>query len=244
MLLKIGTYNIRLSAADDGVNSWKYRAEKLCTYVQSLNLDVLGVQEAMHDQVLALDKALPNYVRIGVGREDGLTQGEYCALFVRNQLQVWKSGTFWFSDAPTVPNSRSWGNQITRITTWVELETELGAILITNSHLDHQSDESRRKSVLALLEFAKPHNPNAIMMGDFNMAPSDPNLRPLFAVAKDALHAASESKSTFHGWQFGEDGSQIDYIFCGPHFEFFTAESPRVPYSDHYPVIANVNFLG
>jgi endonuclease/exonuclease/phosphatase family metal-dependent hydrolase len=214
-------------------------------FLQSLNADVIGIQEALGDQVDFLDHGLASYNRFGVGREDGAREGEHCAIYVRRELQVVRNGTFWFSDTPSVPNSRTWGNRITRITTWIELQSELGKFVVTNSHLDHESDPSREKSVKALVAFLEPWGANFVSMGDFNMPPSSPNLHPLFLHAVDALHAVQKGgKSTFNGWNFTEAGDQIDFMFCGPHFVVETADSLRVPYSDHYPVVATVTFRG
>lgn len=243
--LKVVTYNIRLSAGNDGPNSWPFRAKRLCEYVAELDADIVGIQEALPDQVEALEKALPGYQRYGVGREDGKSKGEHCAIYIRSSLKATASGTFWFSDTPTVPNSMHWGNRITRITSWVKIEHPAGQIVVTNSHLDHESDESRRKSVLALTEFLEPYQISFLALGDFNMAPSNPNLQPLFKLGKDALAEADMAgKATFHGWNFGEGTDQIDYIFAAPHFELLDADSPRVPHSDHYPIVATYRFLG
>ena len=243
--LKVVTYNIRLSAGNDGPNSWPFRAKALCQYVADLKADIIGVQEALPDQVEALKLALPEYRHIGVGREDGLSQGEHCSIYLHPNLTVMASGTFWFSDTPTIPNSRTWGNRITRITTWARVRKDDAEFLVTNSHLDHESDESRRRSVLQLQAFLSESAAPFLALGDFNMPPTSPNLKPLFVVATDALAGIGQGgKSTFHGWGPDEGTNQIDYIFASEAFALISAESPRVPHSDHYPVIAACDLLG
>ncbi|MDX2066287.1 MAG: endonuclease/exonuclease/phosphatase family protein [Fimbriimonadaceae bacterium] len=243
--IRIATYNIRLSAGNDGPNAWPLRKDALAEYLRGLQLDVLGVQEALPDQVEFLERELPNFRRFGVGREDGDTQGEHCAIYVREDWVVARHGTFWFSDTPRVPNSRTWGNQITRITTWIELHAAARPWLITNSHLDHQSDPSRRESVRALCRFLERCPLDFLALGDFNMPPANPNLAPLFRMGKSAMAEAGDAnRPTFHGWQFGEGSDAIDFIIAGPHFELRSAGSPRVPHSDHYPVIAEYNWMG
>ena len=85
--LKVVTYNIRLSAGNDGPNSWQFRAKRLCDYVAELDSDIDGIQEALPDQVEALEQALPGYQRYGVGREDGKSKGEHCAIYIRSSLR-------------------------------------------------------------------------------------------------------------------------------------------------------------
>lgn len=50
------------------------------------------------------------------------TAGEYAAILYRaDRFELLASGTFWFSGTPEVPGSTSWGNHVTRISTWARL---------------------------------------------------------------------------------------------------------------------------
>ena len=70
---------------------------------------------------LGLPPRLPFY---GVGRDDGKRQGEYAGIYYRRdrfERDVTEEGTFWLSDTPEVPGSKSWGNSYPRVVTWIRL---------------------------------------------------------------------------------------------------------------------------
>src|SRR5690625_7604310 len=63
-------------------------------------VDIVGVQEALSRQLEDLDLLLPEFSRIGVGRDaDG--GGEYSAILYReSRFEVLDQGTFWLSQTP------------------------------------------------------------------------------------------------------------------------------------------------
>jgi len=78
--LSIATFNIRLDVASDSPNHWKNRKEKVVSQVLFHQWDVLGVQEALPNQVADLKALLPAYGFTGVGREDGDNKGEFSGI--------------------------------------------------------------------------------------------------------------------------------------------------------------------
>ncbi len=172
--LGVMSFNIRYGTANDGDNRWPLRREFLMDVVRQDNADVIGLQEALHEQIVEMTTSLPAYGVIGVGRDDGKTRGEYAAiLYRRDRFHVAESGTFWFSDTPSVVASTSWGNTITRICTWARLiDRQGGAFWVFNVHLDHQSQPSRERSTALLAERIRtrpmPTEP-VIVTGDFNV---------------------------------------------------------------------------
>src|ERR1043165_481830 len=116
--IKVMTDNIRLDVASDGVNQWSNRKEKLPALIAKYNPDLIGLQEAMHHQLMDILKALPQYGYIGVGRDDGKEKGEYSAiLYKKDKFTVASDKTSWLSETPKVPGSKSWDAAITRILT-------------------------------------------------------------------------------------------------------------------------------
>lgn len=94
------SYNIRLDTKADGVNQWGNRIEKVSDLIKKHNPDLLGVQEALHNQMLDLQKHLPNYQFVGVARDDGKEKGEYSAIFYKkDKFDVLKQNTFWLSES-------------------------------------------------------------------------------------------------------------------------------------------------
>ena len=255
------SFNIRYSTANDGDNHWKLRREFLFDVVREAAADLVGLQEALDDQVQALVSALPQYGVVGVGRDDGRTRGEYAAiLYRRDRFRVSDAGTFWFSDTPEVVASRSWGNSITRICTWVRfIDRDGRAFWHYNVHLDHQSQPSRERSAALLAERIAARRiltEPVIVTGDFNAGESNAAVTRLTAPQGGAAapfvdtfrvrHPDEATVGTFTGFKFGQTtGDKIDYVFVQPGTDVLSAEivrtsrNDRYP-SDHFPVVARI----
>jgi len=254
--VRVMTFNIRYGTADDGPDRWELRREMLLGVVKDFDPDLLGVQEALRDQLDVLAEALPGHVCVGVGREaDG--GGEYSALFYRrSRFDLAAADTVWLSDTPDAPGSRSWGNQLPRICTWAQLldRTDSRRFTFFNTHWDHQSQPARERSgqVMATLvaERTAAGEP-ALVTGDYNagednaaianLTRSGELLRDTFRV----VHADEQTVGTFNGFQGRTDGPKIDAVFVTPEWQVVeadivrTQESDRYP-SDHFPVTATV----
>jgi endonuclease/exonuclease/phosphatase family metal-dependent hydrolase len=265
--LRITTSNIRYGTADDGVNAWDKRRELLFTVLKAQDFDSVGLQEALDFQLKELDVELSDYSRVGVGRDDGKTKGEYSAiLYKKAKYEAVANGTFWFSDTPEVPGSMSWGNTLPRICTWARLKNLQtgGYYYHFNVHLDHISVPSRQKSsqLLAARIVARPEQADPVIVtGDFNAEPvmgDEVTIPYLLGTAKiddmqnpfvmeDAwlkLHPGDPDDTTHHSFKGGTTGGiHIDYIFYGPKVSATSAEIVHthegdVYPSDHYPVSA------
>ena len=259
--LSVMSFNIRYGTANDGEDRWALRRTFLFDVVREANADLVGLQEALDAQVNELLVALPHYGVVGVGRDDGRTRGEYAAiLYRRDRFRVSDAGTFWFSDTPEVVASRSWGNTITRICTWARFVDRDGrAFWHYNVHLDHQSQPSRERSTVLLVEriLARrlPAEP-AIVTGDFNAGEANPAVTtmtaprgggaPLFIDTFRARFPDERTAGTFTAFKFGDTGGdKIDYVLVPPGTEVLdaaivrTSRSERYP-SDHFPVTARI----
>src|SRR5829696_8070475 len=153
--LNVMTFNIRLNIALDSLNAWPYRKDKVASQVLFHDVQLLGVQEALHDQVMDLKERLPNFKYAGGGRDDGKEKGEYSAIFYdTTRLQVLQSQTFWLSLTPEVPGSKSWDAAITRIVTWGKMRDKKTnkVFFAFNTHFDHMGKEARRESAKLLLK--------------------------------------------------------------------------------------------
>lgn len=255
--LAVMSFNIRYGTANDGENRWPLRRDFLMDVVRQDNADIIGLQEALHDQIVEMTTALPAYGVIGVGRDDGATRGEYAAiLYRRDRFHVAGSGTFWFSDTPSVVASKSWGNSITRICTWARLVDRTGgAFWVFNVHLDHQSQPSRERSTALLAERIRgrsPHEP-VVVTGDLNVGENNAALpmlvggtAPLLVDTFRRLHPAATEVGTFTGFDMSRTtGDKIDYVLVTPGVDVVqaaivrTAKNGRLP-SDHFPVTATL----
>jgi endonuclease/exonuclease/phosphatase family metal-dependent hydrolase len=109
--LILGSFNVRYDNPDDAKrgNGWPQRAPVIAGMIRFHNFDVLGTQEAYRNQLDDLQKLLPGYDHVGVGRDDGRTKGEHAAIFFKkDKFRLLESGTFWLSETPDEPGVRGW----------------------------------------------------------------------------------------------------------------------------------------
>ncbi len=215
------TFNIRYGTADDGDNAWPLRRGLLSEVVEDFGPDIMGVQEGLALQLQELAGSLPDHDWLGVGRDDGKAAGEFSAIFYRKtRFDLLEEGTFWFSDTPEVPGSMTWGNSLPRICTWARFLDRRArrTVVVFNLHWDHQSQPSRERAALLLLQRirSRAHPEDwVIVTGDFNAGETNPAFRSLVASTDPSLqdsyrvlHPDSEAVGTFHGFQGGGRGRQ------------------------------------
>lgn len=176
--LNVMTFNIRYNTLRDSANAWSFRKDLVSNQILFHEVHILGVQEALYDQIQDLQKRLPAYRRVGVGRDDGATKGEFSAIFFDStRLKMVTSGTFWLSPTPSVAGSKGWDAALPRIATWVTLRDKQSksTVTIINTHLDHQGVQARKESAHLILQKLAAMRPreNSIVMGDLNSIPSD-----------------------------------------------------------------------
>ena len=256
------TFNIRYNTANDSLNAWPYRKDKVASQVLFHDVSLLGVQEALHGQIVDLKDRLPLFKYLGVGRDDGREGGEYSAIFYdTTRLQALQSGTFWLALTPDVPGSKSWDAAITRIVTWARFrDRRNGKFFFSfNTHFDHMGKEARRESATLLLQKVASISGNtpAIITGDFNATPDDEPIRvildkgnPLHLVNAKERSATTHygPAGTFNGFGPKErDDQPIDYIFLKgrwrvkKHATLSQTWGGRFA-SDHFAVLATIGY--
>jgi len=248
------TFNIRYGTASDGDNSWEKRKEIFFDVLKKEKADVIGLQEALKFQLDEIKTLFPQYEQLGVGREDGKTEGEYSAiLYLKEKFKTDSTGYFWFSDTPEVPASKSWGNNVTRICTWALLKDYAAGkgFYFYNLHIDHESQNSREKSAELLIRKAKVKNLPVIITGDFNAGEDNAAIKYIlsngFTDSYRKLYPEEKAVNTYHAFKGGAIGDKIDYIFYSGNLKVFDAaiirrnKDGRYP-SDHFPVNAVLGF--
>lgn len=252
--LTVMSFNIRYGTASDGDDAWPHRRALLIETIAGRQPDVLGLQEALRFQLDELASALPGYGEIGVGREDGVTAGEYAAiLYRRERVTPETTGTFWLSATPEIPGSTTWGNRITRICTWaVFVDGQTGRrFAVANVHLDHESQPSREQAValvLARLDALAPGLP-VVLLGDFNAGEDNPAVAAVraagFTDTYRAVRPEDRFAGTFGAFRGDSTGAKIDYVFVrGPWVveaaDILRRRSGTRDPSDHFPVVARL----
>lgn len=258
--INVMSLNIRLNTPSDSLNAWPYRKDKLASQVLFHEVHLLGVQEALHNQMVDLEERLPRFKYVGVGREDGKEKGEYSAIFYdTSKLQVLSTETSWLSQTPDVPGSKSWDAAITRIVTWAKFrEKKSGKIFFAfNTHFDHIGKVARRESAHIILRTVKEiaGNVPAVITGDFNAVPTDEPIQ-VITNKNDALHLVNAIEKTltphygptgtFTGFRQKEVNDQpIDYIFLKGKWKVLKHATLSQSWdgrfaSDHFAVLATI----
>ncbi len=248
--LKVMTFNIRYGTANDGANSWEFRKENVVKTIKEFTPDLLGLQEALKFQIDELMHEMPDYAYVGVGRDDGKNMGEYsCIFYLKNRFLVDSTETFWFSETPDIVASKSWGNNITRICTWVRLYDKLSDkdFYFFNVHLDHESQSSREKSTELLVRVMNERTFPIILTGDFNCGDENPAIKTILSSGLvDTYRIVNEkqlNEGTFNSFKGETEGEKIDFIFATKNFLVRQSKIMRTSYdgkfpSDHFPVTA------
>lgn len=257
------SFNMRYDNQGDGANKWDNRKYDVVNTIRDYQVDLLGTQELLNHQVDFLKHELKGYNQVGVGRIDGKTQGEYSAIFYKNdRFTELNSGNFWLSKNPEAIGVKGWDAACERIATWALLKDNRTGkeIFFINTHFDHVGKKAQKESAKLLKRKIKELKGNAdcvLVTGDFNITPANPAIAELQKPEKD-IHLidsrAVAEKVDGPAWSFHDFGkldynkrSLIDYVFvsegakvASQHVIFNPEASKCV--SDHAPVLSVVEF--
>ena len=258
--LNVMTFNIRYNTVADSMNGWPYRKDKVASQILFHEAHIIGVQEALHEQIMELQQLLPQYKYKGVGRDDGKEKGEYSAIFYdTTRLQALQSKTFWLSESPGVAGSKSWDAAITRIVTWIKFRDKKTKKIFFafNTHFDHIGKVARMESAKILLQKVKEIGGStaSVITGDFNATPGDEPVQ-LITDRSNPLHLVDSKEislkphygpsGTFNGFKEKEQDDQpIDYIFLKGSWKVLNHATISQTWqgrfaSDHFSVLATL----
>jgi endonuclease/exonuclease/phosphatase family metal-dependent hydrolase len=257
------TFNIRTSNGRDGENSWSYRKDLVVDTIERFAPQVVGLQEALDEQIEYLDTMLPDYRWLGIDRglNGGFGLSESTPIFYRHgQLSPIESGNFWLTSTPDVPPQRPTGDRRRRgggrIVTWARFHhRETGRqVYVFNTHFTLRRGASQLDSadLIATRVAALPEGTAVVAMGDFNNSAEDSDTWRVATSRglRDAWLLADERRgptATYGDFRPpGDDLTErVDWILvAGPIGVRFVEtvlhnEGGRYP-SDHYPVVARL----
>ena len=258
--LNVMSFNVRYDNPEDGDQNWKFRKDHVTQVVRFHEVDFVGMQEVLHNQLMDISERLPQYSFVGVAREDGKKDGEYAPIFyLKDKFKCIDSGTFWLSETPSKP-SLGWDACCNRIATWAvfeDLESHQ-ELIVLNTHFDHIGERARSNSARLLLEKINglANGRTVIVTGDFNATPdSEPIKKIIGDHGQFALVNSSEKTQLSYGpqWTFHDFGripmtkrKTIDYVFVNSNVEVLkyavlSEEINGVYLSDHCPVLVQLN---
>ena len=262
--MRVGSYNVRLSTGDKGTpNAWDARKADLVELVRRLDLDVFGMQEVKPDQAQYFRENLSEWEFVGDHRGADRRSDEASPVFFRKtRFEALDKGTFWLSETPDVPASKSWGTACTRICTYLVLRDRRTGrkFCFANTHTDHVSELARKNGMELIIARMKKFGSGCpiVFTGDHNCSRDEAPAVAMRKVLKDARDVAEVRDSgplnTFQGFgkHVGLDAAsaqklRIDYIYVsdGVIVHDFMTHGDKRPGgglypSDHYPVTATI----
>jgi endonuclease/exonuclease/phosphatase family metal-dependent hydrolase len=255
---QFATYNIRFANPNDIGNLWKDRSPHLINQIMFHKMDIIGIQEGLNHQLEDMKAGL-GFPYIGVGRDQGGTEGEYSAIFYNPEIfEVIEQKTFWLSESPDQP-SKGWDAALNRVCTWGRFKTKKGnkEFYVFNIHYDHIGQLAREESsklVISKIKEINKKNLPVIFMGDFNVTPDNPAYQTVIQNSdlKDSRLTSQRpsigNQGTFNGfiWDKLPDGI-IDHIFVSPNITVLRhgilTDNYGMKYpSDHFPVMVEVTW--
>ena len=257
--LKWATMNVRYDNPADSLNNWKYRKDAVAGFIRNQDVDVIGLQEVLNNQLEDLKSRLPEYAEVGVGRDDGKSGGEHVPIFFkRERFDLLDSNTFWLSQYPDSAGFVGWDGACTRIATWAKLkDKESGRIFFAmNTHLDHVGREAQKKGALLVMEKirALAEGMPVVLTGDFNVSDTS-DVYAILTNSEFRLHDAHKIAETTCGPEytahnFGrhplENRKRIDFVFVSPEINVkeSSIEQERAEegffLSDHNPQVVTL----
>lgn len=268
--LRVGTFNVRNSAAVDGEWAWSNRRATLIDLVRANAPDLIGFQEVLPDQQQHLAEDLAEYDSVATHRDDGVGYGEAASVFFkRDRFDKLDAGTFWLSPDSDRPGPAAWDAACPRICTWAVLHDKSAGrnVAVFNTHFDHEGDLARLESAALVVRHLAALEETAILMGDFNATEDSPVYVAVFDAARAAgrpltdAHRAvhpmrTANEASFHGFtaerldapQSATAGLRIDWIL---HDDGLRAIDSRIGpatdaagrfASDHAPVWAELHY--
>ena len=268
--IRILSINVRYSTANDGANNWANRKDFMTSVIAEGNYDFVGTQETvMHpnpdlNQVTYIASKLPEHGVLGRSREVNPEAGE--AMMIYYKKDRWKMDetdqeTFWLSDTPEVPGSKTDPKAGCPRSVTAALFHELKDgqptgrnMYVYNTHFDHMSEEVRQRGTKQLMNRVaarKNKEIPVVVMGDMNCGEHSPAIRfmkgePMTLDGQewnspyplaDSFRAANPDAAdvgTFTGFK-APGKEKIDYIFISPDLKTLSAEIIRTQQDDRYP---------
>jgi endonuclease/exonuclease/phosphatase family metal-dependent hydrolase len=253
MEVTVMSFNIRYDTEYDGSNAWCKRNFLVRDVIEKYNCDFVCIQESLVHQAHFLEKNLSEYKSVFRSREFNSDEGESVPIFYQyKKWEVVEYETFWLSETPYAAGSVNWGNSLPRIVTWIKfrnLSTQQ-LYFVYNTHLDHESKNSRHKSVEMIVNHisSKVQNTPFVLTGDFNeengMAIKYLINSKLNPIDTFSILPESEREGTFHLWN-GKSFDRYDFIFVSPDTQILETtiikdnDKRRYP-SDHFPIMSRL----
>ena len=268
--IRVLSINVRLSTANDGENSWGKRRDFMTDIIVQGDYDFIGTQETMmhrdpeFNQVTFIASKLPGHGCFGRSREVDTESGEAMMIYYKQSRWTMDDSdhaTFWLSDTPDVPGSKTDPEAGCPRTVTVALFHEINAgeptgkkIYVYNTHFDHLSENARQRAAKQLMEHIasrKNRDVPVVVIGDMNCGEQSPAIRFMKGGSMQldgqtwespyklvdtfrVVHPDATEVGTFNGFRAPRQ-AKIDYVFVSPALRTHSAEIIRTQREGRYP---------
>ncbi len=257
--IRFANYNMRvITAADTAERAFTQREPFILKRISDHDFDIIGAQE-VNDQMKAslMEKLAGTYSVVGEGRRAD-RKGEGAPIFFKtSRFELLDWGSFWLSETPDIPGSKSWDASVERIATWTKfLDKATGKkFFYINTHFDHRGPISRTMAANILLEKARELHDGlpVFFTGDLNTGSTTEAIAILSdnELVKDSYTSSETApagrKSPYYAYDFDRsDSDRGDYIFVPKDATVLSYACidddirDREYSSDHCPVLVEV----
>ena len=218
--------------SNDTLQTWNYRKDGIINLIKSNPLDIFCIQQVLIDHINDIASKIPGFDWVGVGCEDGVSQGEYAPIFYdARKYQLKEHGTFWLSKNSGKPGIEG----ICTYACFEDYETrENFQIFNTNfEHLDLREEDAARL-IMNMINELSGRKIAVLLTGDFSSVEKNFPIRYL------RRKLDYENKENF-------ERTDVNYIFVNKHLHIVKQEIVDIPsavYPEKYwPVYVETLYL-
>ena len=257
--IRFANYNMRVITSQDSLDRDFYQRKPfILKRIADHDFDIIGAQEVNDAMKESLMEDLKDtYEVVGEGRRAD-RKGEGTPIFYKtSRFELLDWGSFWLSETPDVPGSKSWDASLERIATWTKfLDKATGReFFYINTHFDHKGPESRTMAAKITLDKARELSDGlpVFVTGDLNTGYTTEAIAILSdnELIKDSYTSTETAptgrKSPYYGFDFDRaDSDRGDYIFVPKDATVHSYACvdddiiDRQYSSDHCPVLVEV----
>lgn len=251
--IKVFTFNLRVEAKVDGINTFSNRRGRILDTIKEYSPDIIGFQEANDNMREWLIDSLSNYTVVGCGRLADWRGESTVLAFKKHMFEMISLENHWLSATPDIPASTFGGDQSScpRIFTAVCLKhREASApFIFLNTHLDHKGATARLLGAVEIMQYLSGKGLHFVVTGDMNALPGTAEIAAFTSFApcgRPVIDATEKLGGTFHAFGQRAVPTKIDYIFtdmpCDPDESFIVPNEPidGIYITDHCPVCSYV----
>ncbi len=121
----------------------------------------------------------------------------------------------------------------------VTLDVNRKPLTVMSTHFGLVDDE-KKEATRIVTELVNECENSCIVMGDLNSSPDSEYAGKLACILKDTMPEPEKQTRTYYGTE--EPSYKIDYIFVSDNIRVLDAQIVHEKASDHYPVIAEIEF--